>query len=286
MKIVILYSGGLDSVVLNRWAHINYPNSDIVCIYYDYGNPVCMSEIKHLPDFVQVRKIQWFENSQSQLIGKPNEQHKGNIYIPGRNLVFAILAATQELPDCIFMGGLYEESHNNATDKNSTFIRLTNDTLSYVLGPFKDGITLRFPFVEEKMFKKDVINWALGNGITPEEIGSAYSCFNATENSIPCGECHSCIRSFSFFYIANIPIKFIKHPFIDTDFGNSYILSSIISIELLEYNSTELLYDIEYESILKFYMDNYTTFSNFLEANDIIARLKNIISHKTYEHWI
>lgn len=253
-KIIILYSGGLDSFVLYHWTKKKYPNCEIKCIYYDYGNPVCRTEISKLPEFVTVKNIDWFDNSTEKLVGKKEEDHKGNIYIPGRNMVFAVLTAAQELPDYIFMGGLYEEAHNAATDKNVKFINKFNDLVNYVLSPFKDKISLIFPFVDELYTKSMVIDWALNNGIQPDILGKLYSCFNYSENGLPCGECHSCMRSFSFFYKKGIPIKFSRHPFFESDFGINYLNNSIQMLEESNYDRV-LLQDLDYSSIRSFLTD-------------------------------
>jgi 7-cyano-7-deazaguanine synthase in queuosine biosynthesis len=277
-KILILYSGGLDSYILFHWTKITYPDSEIKCIYYDYGNPICETEKKFLPEFVEVRSIDWFKNSTESLVGKIGESHKGNIYIPGRNLVFSILSACQELPDYIFMGGLYEECHVNATDKNITFIEKTSDILNYVLQPFKEKIQIKFPFVDSKMTKLDIMKWAIDSGITIDELEQkTISCFKQNDFYMPCGECHSCMRTFSFFQHWNHDVKFLHHPFLESDFGRTYILNSITQLENSNYNKY-LLYDIDYESIAEYLKKNKENLS--WVTDNVLDKLTTIVHEK------
>ncbi len=276
MKIVILYSGGLDSMILYRWTRINYPAAEIMCLYYDYGNPVCLAEIKSLPPTAVVKKIEWFNNSTQNLRSKDEDAHKGNIYIPGRNLVFATLAACQELPDYIFMGGLSEEAHERATDKNVVFIDKFNDVMQYVLSPFKH-IELRFPFVENNMTKGDIIKWALKNGVTVDDIISTYSCYAGTENETPCGICHACIKNFSYFYWLGLPFKSIWHPFTDSDAGIIHLTNSVDEIYRRNFDMI-LINDICYEGLLQYLID--TVNKTDIDTQNLRNRIEKIIAIK------
>ena len=199
-KIAILYSGGLDSYILYHYAKITNPTDDIIGVYWDHGQEADEAEQLSLPDFVQVRKVDWLKLG-FELANKSNEP-KDNIYIPGRNLVFVTLTACQDLPDEIWLGAMTEEIHDKATDKNMVFLEKTNDVLSYTLSPFKDNIKLRFPFVELGLSKFTAIKWALDNGVTKEELIDTMSCYNPTiENNkvIRCGECRQCTNRFTIF---------------------------------------------------------------------------------------
>lgn len=281
-KIIILYSGGLDSFILKHWASKMYPDFEIECIYYDYGNPICETEKMYLPDFVTIKNIEWFNNSTDQLIAKIGDEHKGRIYIAGRNLVFSILAGCQELPKYIFMGGLYEECHPSATDKNNIFLNGTSELLNYVLSPFlKSKLTVRAPFVEEKLTKIDVMQWALDNGISLDQMANTISCFNKNDLNIPCGECHSCIRSFSFFQHFDYELKFIKHPFMDTAFGMKYLLNSILALENSNYDKY-LLYDVDYEAIYNFLkLNTHRGSFEWVSYHGIMPKLEKIIHTKS-----
>ena len=100
MKIVILYSSGLDSRIMLHYAQQKYPDADIKCIYYQHGAESEQHELSLLPDFVEVRKIDWL-GEKIKPVAKKEDPFAGAIYIPGRNLVFSVLAASQELADSL-----------------------------------------------------------------------------------------------------------------------------------------------------------------------------------------
>src|SRR5690625_80518 len=139
MKIVILYSGGLDSYIMKRYAELKYPNAELKFIYYKHGAESEEKEISLLPEYVEIRSIDWL-GDKIRPKAKKEDPFAGAIYIPGRNLVFSVLAACQELPDEIWLGVLADENNEGATDKNSKFAGATSNLLSYVLSPFLDDI--------------------------------------------------------------------------------------------------------------------------------------------------
>lgn len=192
MKIVILYSSGLDSKIMKRYAEVKYPLAEVKCIYYAHGAESEEQEISLLPDFVEVRKIDWL-GDKIKAVAKKEDPFAGAIYIPGRNLIFSALAACQEIADEIWMGTLWDEDNPKGTDKNATFRNLTSGVLSYVLSPFIDNVTVRFPFVEEKWSKQHAVEWALKNGLNAEEVMNTVSCWHY-HGDRPCGKCKQCFK--------------------------------------------------------------------------------------------
>jgi 7-cyano-7-deazaguanine synthase in queuosine biosynthesis len=193
MKIAILYSGGLDSFIMYHMAKKENPDAEVVAVFYAHGQESEKAEIAALPDFVKVRRIDWL-NVHNNARTKETDPFAGPIYIPGRNLAFATLVACQELPDEIWMGTMYDEDNQGATDKNEEFRSSAGKVLSYVLSPFIDGpVLIKFPFVEKKMFKKDSIRWALENGISKWELLDTTSCWH-NETGKQCGQCKQCLK--------------------------------------------------------------------------------------------
>lgn len=280
LKIVILYSGGLDSSALKIFTDKNYPNANVKYIYYDYGNPVCESEIENLPNFVEVRSVQWFNKSTEKLVGKDEEAFRGAMYIPGRNLVFATLAACQELPDYIFMGGLYEESRGNATDKNQIFIDKFNDTINYVLSPFKDKIKLRFPFLEMEMTKSDVIGYHIEHGATVENLSKYFHCYNKTENNLNCGNCPNCVKTYTYYLEHGIKIEYESEPFYDSINAWEHILKVIETLENKEYKDIILLFDMGYKAFLQFVKEYDGNYNYFIDETNLIERLSKVVEAK------
>lgn len=231
MKIVILYSGGLDSYIMHHYAKKTYPEAEIKCIYYKHGCKSEESELKNLPDFVSVKQIDWLDDNNTAL-SKKSDPFAGNIYIPGRNLVFITLAACQELPDEIWMGTLVDENNEQATDKNTLFREETEKLLSYVLSPFqKDGVKIRFPFVEEEWTKLNAIQWALDNGLKKNMLIKQISCWNHDGEN--CGQCKQCFKRELVFRILDIADKYKINP-LSSPYGQN-----LMNQYIEKYNSGE-----------------------------------------------
>ena len=221
MKIAVLYSGGLDSYIMYHMAKTQCSAKDeVVAIYYDHGQPVAKREIAKLPDFVEVRNIDWLTESKLP-VAQPGRR-EGAIMIPGRNLVFGTLIACQELPDEIWMGTLKGETHDKGTDKNYTFLGHLNTTVNYVLGPFKyhSPITARFPLAEAGLDKLGEVQWALANGLTKEQLVATRSCHDGDSDA--CGQCIQCVKRWAVFGECGFEESYDVHP-LDSEFGKKFV---------------------------------------------------------------
>lgn len=224
MKIVILYSGGLDSFLLKRYAEEKYPGSRVKCLYYKHGGESEKWELKVLPSFVEVRKLQWL-GKEIKAVCKKDDPFAGAIYIPGRNLVLSCLAACQELADEVWMGTVYDEDNYKGTDKNERFRSGTSKLLTYVLSPFKEKVIVRFPFVENKWTKVDCVRWALRNGVTKRDLCSTVSCWNQTKE-FPCGSCKQCFKRALVFLLNGISQENVVNP-LDSTYGRFLMIKYI-----------------------------------------------------------
>ena len=218
--IAILYSGGLDSYILYHMAKINNPDAKVTAWYYNHGQPVADREIENLPDFVQIRNVDWLNEEKIPIV-QPGRR-EGAIMIPGRNLVFGVLLACQELPDEIWMGTLHGETHEKGTDKNYTFLKYLNDTVNYVLGPFKyfSPIKVKFPLADYHINKLGEVQWALRHDITKEQLIATRSCHDGSTNK--CGKCIQCIKRWAVFGACGFTEDYDIHP-LDSDFGKEFI---------------------------------------------------------------
>ena len=196
MKIVILFSGGLDSLIMKRYAEVIYPDAEALCVFYDIGQEYLEKEKAALPSYVIQRKLDWLG---AGLTAQAKEgSTSGGIYIPGRNLVLATLVACADLPDQIWMGALLGETVPHGTDKNWEFLQRTNDTLKYVLSPFhKEGPKVRFPLAEAGFNKMTATAWALENGVPEQAIIDSSSCLSGEDGK--CGHCVVCFRRWGIF---------------------------------------------------------------------------------------
>ncbi len=211
MKIIILYSGGLDSFILKHLAEKEYPKAEIKCIYYAHGSEAEKAELHNLPNFVEVRKVDWL-NDRLTAVSKKDDPFAGPAYVPGRNMVFAVLAASQELPDEIWMGTLWDEVNETATDKNEKFRKETSKLISYVLSPFKDYVNIKFPFHQKEWTKELAIKWAIENGLSKDELSQRISCWFPIGN-IPCGICKNCFKTNLAFHLNDIFPVYYYGPF-------------------------------------------------------------------------
>lgn len=217
-KIGILYSGGLDSFLMHRFAKINYPDHEIVCVYYQHGAESEEKELANLPEFVKVRKIDWLSES-CKPVAKKDDPYAGAIYIPGRNLVFATLIASQELVDEVWMGTVVDEDNFKATDKNEHFRHKTSKLLTYVLSPFKEKVTVKFPFVEMAWTKEHAVRWALQNhACTKEELIETVSCWHW--DGKPCGKCKQCLKRALVFALNGFHEEYLSDP-LENEFGQT-----------------------------------------------------------------
>jgi len=200
MNILILYSGGLDSLIMKRYAEVNYPDASVTCVFYNIGQAYAHKEIAALPDYVVQRELPWLDGAGT---ASKEGSASGDIYIPGRNMLLATAAACMYLPDEIWMGALQGEMHDNATDKNFAFLARMNDALGYVLSPFKKNVRVRFPLAEAEMNKLRAVEWALAHGVSETTIKASSSCLSGEDGN--CGKCVVCLRRWGIFRQLGIP---------------------------------------------------------------------------------
>jgi 7-cyano-7-deazaguanine synthase in queuosine biosynthesis len=198
---------------------------DPICVFFDLGQPYLHKELQSLPSFVHVRKVDWLESGEL-LSGKTNTS--GNIYIPGRNLTLASLAASIYMPSHIWLGALLGEIHAKATDKNLEFLSKVNQLFKYVFSPFSDNVELQFPLVDLGLSKLTAVKWAINNGSTPSELHSTSSCLSELDGK--CGTCVVCVRRWGIFGQLGIPEDFVTDPLTNTQ-------SLGLILELLKENS-------------------------------------------------
>lgn len=205
MRIVILYSGGLDSLIMAEYAKENYPHHEVIKVFFDIGQEYNWKERAALPPDVIIHDMRWY---QAQGVDKDGI-NSGSIFIPGRNQVLLTIAACKYLPDEIWLGALQGEIHDKATDKNYKFRDKMNDVLGYVLSPFKENIKVRFPLAEAGWGKLEAARWALNHGMKDKLLASSSCMHPAYDN---CGECVVCIRRWGIFTQLGIHEDYVVDP--------------------------------------------------------------------------
>lgn len=197
MKICILYSGGLDSLIMKRFSEVYYQGAEVECIWYDIGQSYNYKEKAVLPAYVQQRRLDWKTTEDQSLEHSKTNTLSGSIFIPGRNAVMAVAAACSTLADEIWLGALLGETHESSTDKNAEFLVRCNHLLNYVLKPFIDETKVRFPLVDFGLNKLTSVKWGLEHGLSPEVIINSSSCLSGEQGK--CGRCVVCFRRYGIF---------------------------------------------------------------------------------------
>ena len=200
-KIAILYSGGLDSFTMHHMAKVFEKDAEIKLFYVAHGTESEDAEIALLPEGTTVINVDWLGKNGVTPLPKPGQENAGNFYIPGRNMVMISLIACEFLPDEIWLGPTNAEIHETAYDKNLKFKDMLQETLRYVLTPYKPNVKIRYPLVEQDWDKDDQIRFLVENGITAQEISDkTSSCWH--NNGKQCGDCWMCLRRFFYFHKA------------------------------------------------------------------------------------
>lgn len=192
-KIVVLNSGGFDSVCLCHYVREQFPDAEIHSLHFDYGNrnhlmenhctkKVCkkLGMINHV---VKIPPIKW---SSSTLYGRKSSDSFGdNQYLEYRNLIFLSYAAS--LAQSIGSHHIYVAvikpflGHEFIDCKGEFF-----NSLEEVL---KDSdIKIETPFID--MDKWDFKNIAWKNNITPKDF---FSCNEPVLGIFPCRKCPDCL---------------------------------------------------------------------------------------------
>jgi len=181
--LVICYSGGMDSLIAYYWAikEIGYRAQDILLLNFQIGHPYANKERQAMRDLglpYTPMDVGWLD---SGLLEQPTVD---NYIIPGRNLVFASLAAS--VGQRVWIVGVKFENHPNMYDKNSNFYRTATLAVSQAVGCYTPVET---PFSD--MSKTDMIRWAMKAGIM-DQVNRTVSCYHPTEWQ--CGECGLCFK--------------------------------------------------------------------------------------------
>jgi 7-cyano-7-deazaguanine synthase in queuosine biosynthesis len=222
-KILILNSGGLDSMIMYHLAKAEYPDAIVEQCYFDIGHDYAWKEKAVLSKDVDVFDMTWFAAT-----GHGKEGNAmNNIFIPGRNMMFAVLAASKYLPNEIWLGALCGEIHDQATDKNIKFKDMLNELLGYVLSPFTNDCKVVYPFVDRDWGKLEATEWAVNNGLKEQVLHSS-SCMNGEEGN--CGVCGVCLRRAGIFMQLGMSEEYNQDPF--TAEQNRNMIKQLIKAEI------------------------------------------------------
>lgn len=189
-KLLLLNSGGFDSVTLAYRLRQIYPDAEITALFFDYGQrnveiekkcaDRCAARINATLLHEPLRKFHWTHGH----FYDGTADTKGQ-YLEYRNLIFLSYAVSiAEAAGCtkIFMATHYFPNHTGMKDTDIDFI----DNFNKVIAP--SGIEVVTPFAW--VYKNDLASIAeefgLKNGV------DFFSCNNPTKDNKPCGKCADC----------------------------------------------------------------------------------------------
>lgn len=171
MKVVQLYSGGLDSYIISKLI-----NPDVK-LYFDYGTYQNQLEMSVLPSDVIVKQLPIGEYMQDD----------GIATIPLRNLIFSALAVNYG--DEIIIGGLKSDLH---FDKKPEFAELSTALFNSVLEKERQPKTVKISIPFSEYTKTDLVVEYLNKGFSLEDLDKySWSC-HTPDNGKPCGKCQAC----------------------------------------------------------------------------------------------
>lgn len=185
-RIVVLNSGGFDSVCLMHEVREAYPDWDIYSLFFDYGQPnvkeerACAEKVAEKLEaiFYEIKLPEFYWTRSTFYSGK--ETTSEDNYLEMRNLVFfsyAISLSESLEAEKIFAAVLKSFGY---TDTSTEFLVYIRNLASM------KGIDFRTPFSE--MEKLDLLQTVQHFKIQPEDV---FTC-NYPNNGKPCGECVDC----------------------------------------------------------------------------------------------
>lgn len=187
-KIVVLNSGGFDSVVLMEYLHFIQGEDEIYSLHFLYGannekqqlecvNKVC-EKVGAVNKVIQIPKIDW---SKGEFFSK-GEYKSSSQYLEYRNLIF--LSYALSYAESIGAEKIYLALLNmyDYPDTSLTFLQ----GLNYFSEP-ASGISIDAPFIFDNKMRLGHIAKYLN--IKKEDF---FSCDKPLEDGSPCGVCDDC----------------------------------------------------------------------------------------------
>lgn len=192
-KIVVLNSGGFDSVCLCHYVRDQHPDAEIHSLHFEYGNrnrlmeTHCAKKVCKKLDMiyhnVRLDPIRW---TASTLYGRKHSDPDGDAqYLEYRNLIF--MAYASSLAQGIGSKKIYVAVIKSIPGHE--YIDCTGEFFNNLEQVLKDSdIKIETPFID--MDKWDFKDIARQHNITPADF---FSCNEPTLKIFPCGKCPDCL---------------------------------------------------------------------------------------------
>lgn len=229
-EVVILMSGGMDSYVAYHYAvkEKSYDPEEILALHFEIGQPYAHKEREAMETFDFPIKTINIDLIREEFDNVPSHEH-GSQVIPGRNMIFATIAGS--FGKRIWLTALKGERHQFMKDKSKKFYRDMTDLMTYVFSDSREETILETPF--SHMTKSDVINWALDNGLTVDDLRDTSTCYH--EEYDKCGICSTCVKRWIAFYNNDITEDYENPPYL-SDYAKEYRQKLIEAKEKEDYS--------------------------------------------------
>lgn len=198
-KVVVVYSGGMDSYTLLNWVYSKGFDVHAISIDYnqrhrkelDYAAQVCsvlnithhVINMRGLRDVITVSAL---TSSTPVPEGHYEEESMKQTVVPNRNMILLSVASAYALS--IGAGSVYFGAHAGDhaiyPDCRLPFVEAMNDTLQ--LGNY-DQVTVHAPFID--LTKTDIARVGLDLGL---DYTNAWTCYNGRHKA--CGKCGACVE--------------------------------------------------------------------------------------------
>ena len=188
-RVVVLNSGGFDSIVLMNYLHTVQGEENIHSLHFLYGasneeqqlrcvNKVC-EKLGAVNKVIQLPPIDWTTSE----FFKDTEYNESSQYLEYRNLIF--LSYALSYAEAIKADKIYLAFINNSQypDTSLEFLQGLNSFCQP-----SSGISIDAPFIFDSKYRLGHIAKYLG--ITHEDF---FSCDKPTADGSPCGECLDCM---------------------------------------------------------------------------------------------
>jgi 7-cyano-7-deazaguanine synthase in queuosine biosynthesis len=187
-NIVLLNSGGFDSVVLANYTRGEFPDSEITSLFFDYGQKIvnyeraCAQKVceKINSEFIEI-KLPKFSWSKGTFYDETEVTLEGE-YIELRNLIFMSYALSLAESRKATLLGIAVLTYNIFYDSSTHFLEHFGAIAEGI------GVKLYLPFMF--LDKVQLNEWVEKFNVLKEDF---FSCDNPV-NNLPCGFCNKCVE--------------------------------------------------------------------------------------------
>lgn len=192
MKRVIVLVSGMDSLVAFRKAQLEYPNDEVVGVYFDLGTFFSKKEKSALPFGVHVHS---FRGYLEHLVQDEIQGFRFYEYM-FEGMIYDVIRSYH--PDVLWLGVLFTDG-----------VSFKDNRLDWI-----EKIDARFPKVDIdyplsrlKLGKKEVIEYGISIGIEAQEMLDMWHCRSRFHGDYGCGSCYSCMRKKAMFEELGYPTQ-------------------------------------------------------------------------------